>query len=230
MTKQQALLEFLKDQGHEYDLDDLHECTYDESTFDVNPHPIRYGTSPSELVEQAKRVRAALAELFPTVKQEKWDSSRVNKRVYRILDRRLKAKIWAEPQKEHDNEKARAYQDIVNFFYFLTDVGVYDRERRYRAAVRQAFDTGSADEYRELSHTQDFTFLVLTEEEADERARQYAESLIDDCYDLPTPLEPYFDRDRFVDDCVNIDGRGVQLAGYDHEEHEQGEFFIYRTN
>ncbi len=38
------------------------------------------------------------------------------------------------------------------------------------------------------------------------------------------------DFNRFVEDAVYTDGRGHFLASYDHEEHEQGDFYLYRTN
>ena len=36
--------------------------------------------------------------------------------------------------------------------------------------------------------------------------------------------------DDFVDSAVSADGRGHFLSGYDGEEREQGDYFIYRTN
>ena len=38
------------------------------------------------------------------------------------------------------------------------------------------------------------------------------------------------DFDKFVDDAVGTDGRGIFLAGYDHYEPQQGDFYLYRTN
>ena len=38
------------------------------------------------------------------------------------------------------------------------------------------------------------------------------------------------DIDEFVIDAIDVDGRGHFLSFYDGEEHEQDEFFIYRTN
>ena len=34
----------------------------------------------------------------------------------------------------------------------------------------------------------------------------------------------------FVDTAISYDGRGHFLSGYDGSEHEQGDYFIYRTN
>ncbi len=38
------------------------------------------------------------------------------------------------------------------------------------------------------------------------------------------------DFDEFVEDAIESDGRGHFLAGYDGEENEQDEYFIYRCN
>ena len=36
--------------------------------------------------------------------------------------------------------------------------------------------------------------------------------------------------ESFVESAISADGRGHFLSGYDGEENEEGEFFIYRTN
>lgn len=76
-------------------------------------------------------------------------------------------------------------------------------------------------------------YLVLTEEEADEKTNEYIENYIDDCIlqELPERYRYYFDSEAFKRD-VYMEGneRGNNLATYDNEEHEQGEFLIYRTN
>jgi hypothetical protein len=38
------------------------------------------------------------------------------------------------------------------------------------------------------------------------------------------------DEDRFIQDAIAADGRGHFLSGYDGEENEEGEYFIYRVN
>lgn len=38
------------------------------------------------------------------------------------------------------------------------------------------------------------------------------------------------DLDDFADDAIIADGRGHFISWYDGEEHEQGDFYIYRTN
>jgi len=101
------------------------------------------------------------------------------------------------------------------------------------------------------------TYLVLTDEEADAAAKEYiadslwtfnAEFLASET-DLPeevfTALQERCEGanetfrklidgtcglDEFADSAISADGRGHFLAQYDHNENEQGEYFIYRTN
>ena len=108
------------------------------------------------------------------------------------------------------------------------------------------FDVG----YSKLS-----SYLVLTDTEADDRAR---ESILDLVWAFkPDFLESHTgvdasvfkvlqqkmyedancailklieDKDHFVDDAILSDGRGHSLAQYDNEENEEGPFFIYRID
>lgn len=101
-------------------------------------------------------------------------------------------------------------------------------------------------------------YLVLTDEEADERAK---EAILDSvwafnpsflrchmglpgegeemlkcmqekkCEDANATFRAMLkDEDHFVEDAIRADGRGHFLAGYDGEESEAGGFFIYRVN
>lgn len=101
-------------------------------------------------------------------------------------------------------------------------------------------------------------YLVLTDEEANERTAEYInESIwafnsgfIIDHSDLPyeasemieafqrdkcesaneTILALINDFDEFVEDAISADGRGHFLSHYDGEEHETENYYIYRTN
>lgn len=100
-------------------------------------------------------------------------------------------------------------------------------------------------------------YMVLTDDEADERAKQDIEQslwafnasfLVDYLpegvgEEVIEALQPQCEGaneairsmvgDRFdelVEDAISADGRGHFLNTYDGDEHEAGEFFIYRTN
>ncbi|CAB4126624.1 hypothetical protein UFOVP75_18 [uncultured Caudovirales phage] len=102
------------------------------------------------------------------------------------------------------------------------------------------------------------TYLVLTDDEANKRARDYIEQslwafrpeFIVEHTDLPceaTEMVAGFcqakcedandtiralikDLDAFVQDAINADGRGHFMSSYDGQEHEHEGFYIYRTN
>jgi len=103
-------------------------------------------------------------------------------------------------------------------------------------------------------------YLVLTDSEADEKAKEdildslwafntsfilshteidwnnrtekaiqkMQQELCEDANEIVKALIK--DLDQFVDDAILADGRGHFLSGYDGEENEEGEYFIYRTN
>ncbi len=76
------------------------------------------------------------------------------------------------------------------------------------------------------------TYMVLSDDEADDAFDNYLESMLDDDGIVPGGSGPYFDRDRWKDDA-KIDGRGC-MAGYDGAEQEfstnSGWWYLYRTN
>lgn len=101
-------------------------------------------------------------------------------------------------------------------------------------------------------------YLILTDEEADIAARNniretlwafaphFLINFMDDVFteDIIATIQEaksescnemiyFLVKDNFDDlvyDATLSDGRGCFLAGYDHEENESGEYFIYRTN
>jgi hypothetical protein len=93
----------------------------------------------------------------------------------------------------------------------------------------------------------DEEYSVYTDSEADEATEESIEDYIDECIlpEIPKAYQKYFDRESFIEDAKQ-DGRGVNLAGYDHVESEVtiyeidedgdettdelGTFYIYRKN
>lgn len=101
----------------------------------------------------------------------------------------------------------------------------------------------------------DMEYLVLTDEEADERAKEHIEQTVwafsawflsdhtnidkeiiqhlqDKCEGAnELLLRSIIDFDAFVDEAVSIDGRGHFLASYDGHEHDlDNNLFLYRLN
>jgi hypothetical protein len=104
----------------------------------------------------------------------------------------------------------------------------------------------------------DAEYMVLDDDEADERAREYIRESVwafnadflagymvdgkltaeqidalrrDACESINDAfLAMIDDFDEFSDDAISTDGRAHFLNTYDGQEHEQGEWFIYRTS
>ena len=101
-------------------------------------------------------------------------------------------------------------------------------------------------------------YLVLTYEEAREKTEEYIKDSLcyfstdfiylhsvfygsdNDCTDVIKAIQDkedssliediIEDMDVFIEDAIISDGMGNFLATYDNEEHEQGDFLIYRVN
>lgn len=57
------------------------------------------------------------------------------------------------------------------------------------------------------------------------------EFLANKCFDNNEAYKSMiYDVNDFIDDAIDEDGRGHFLSGYDGEEHEIGEYFLYRIN
>lgn len=77
-------------------------------------------------------------------------------------------------------------------------------------------------------------YWVLTDEEADERAEEWAWELADDAEsEIPLHLRSYFNKEKYVSDYLD-DGRGLILNSYNGDEEyielDNGTFYIYRRD
>jgi hypothetical protein len=88
------------------------------------------------------------------------------------------------------------------------------------------------DEYDEDANN---NYLVLTNEEADDKWEESLDNYLEECIypELQGNLKNYFDDEKWKDDA-RMDGRGHSLSSYDGNENEEtveGEtFYIYRIN
>lgn len=78
----------------------------------------------------------------------------------------------------------------------------------------------------------DDDYLVLTDDEAEDAFKQYAQNYYDDIIEseIPLYLKSYFDEDRWISDYIDEASRGEALSsdGYEHEYQLLGQtFYIY---
>lgn len=74
-------------------------------------------------------------------------------------------------------------------------------------------------------------YFVLTDQEADDVWDEQLDAYLDDCVlpELDDNLQNYFDTEAWKEDA-RMDGRGHSIASYDGDEHEVGDYLIYRMN
>lgn len=119
--------------------------------------------------------------------------------------------------------------------------GIDDDELDRRTALARHLDCNINDvepvRYSETEfEAEGKEWLVLTEDEADEAARESVRSYIDDELEIPENIRPYFDENRYIDDVLRYDGRGHVLNSWDGTEYDahgadnenRKIFFIYR--
>jgi len=93
----------------------------------------------------------------------------------------------------------------------------------------------STDHTPELFEADGGEYLVLTDDEAEEKWNEALDNYIDECIfpELPESFRFYFDYEKWKSDA-KMDGRGHSLSSYDGEEHEERingiDFYIYRVN
>ena len=67
-------------------------------------------------------------------------------------------------------------------------------------------------------YIENINYFVLTEEDAEQKAREYAEYYVDEALrEIPQHLERYFDSELYIEDLM--EDRGMLLAPYDGNEH-----------
>lgn len=96
---------------------------------------------------------------------------------------------------------------------------------------KNIIEFGDAAYGQPLYHSAEEVFLVLTDKEADQALSESLDSYLEECIypQIPEELRIYFDADFWKQEAA-YDGRGHCLSTYDGQEHEQGNYFIYRID
>lgn len=220
MEKIEALAKFL-------DIDDLEQIEETSYCFVVNPHTRKQGLSPVEKLSRVNLVKQALDQAGIT-------------RVFNFLSADLVPELYKPISKafyKHCNELTKVgIHDLVNTLYFLCGgskgqelTSTNDKALSFDYSC--LFDGNNITDDRDTIEVNNGEYLVLTDSEANEAWEASQESYIDDCVlpEIPEAYRAYFDKEAYLKD-LSIDGRGSNLASYDGEENESGEYYIYRIN
>ena len=122
------------------------------------------------------------------------------------------------------NDSWEVFEIIGNEYKVLTDEEADEAAADYIKESLWAFNPDFILEHSAASA--DTT--ARENEEIIKAIRMVQESICESANALVKAL--ISDLDSFIDDAIEADGRGHFLSSYDGEEHESGNFYIYRTN
>ena len=124
-------------------------------------------------------------------------------------------------------DKERVYEHFDNGEKALALTQLLDLTLDETLDIEENFD-----EYEHDGHV----YLILPDDEADERFDEYIDNLIDDVIkcEVPEQFQCYMDFKAMTDDYRAQTGRGEALATYDAIEHDElvdgVRYFIYRIS
>lgn len=207
-----AIIDFLNLDGEKDTLIENNEY------YRVNPRTIKQGTSPQEykrIIQIFKTLltKQDIIDITSVIELDKNCSQQTRDNIYKKLDKKINRKV---NQKKDDQdikllEKQCSY--VSNILYHLLDKTEQDHILCYKEAW---FNKKIKDRRREWDIC-DYEYLVLTDSEADNRAR---DSLMDgEIWRMQVSdggLESSLE--EWVDDVLNIDGRASELNHYDGTE------------
>ena len=122
------------------------------------------------------------------------------------------------------NDSCKTFEMIGNEYKVLTDA---EADEEAKESILNDLWAFNADFI--LQHTEFYNNSTDREDkEFCDSLKQLQGSICESANSIVKAL--ICDIDEFVTDAINADGRGHFLSFYDGEEHEQDEFFIYRTN
>lgn len=138
--------------------------------------------------------------------------------------------LGIEPEEKGDIDWAKydlieEPEDVFHYgnqeYLVLTDQEADEKAGEYIEESLWAFNTGFIIDHMEQGEGFDYRAteesIKLIQEKQCESANPVIKALIADI-------------GEFIEDAIGADGRGHFLAGYDGEENEEGDFYIYRIN
>lgn len=122
------------------------------------------------------------------------------------------------------NVNWKTFEIIGNEYKVFTDRDADEEAADYIKGSLWAFNADFI-----LEHSEATKGMTDREYEETEKALKMVQSsMCESCNALVGAL--ISDLQQFIVDAIDADGRGHYIASYDGEEHESGEFYIYRTN
>jgi hypothetical protein len=207
-------------------LEDIEVSRWDDSTFEVRPRMRKQGDPPARIKQRAEELRALFPEDFRSCRWEELqahaegalseqqiESDRLGHRAH---------DVWKKIIDDKMDFNALPMELRNALFHLLAYHDEHQAKQWHVIALRAAFNGEEFEDTREEYPDNSGEYMVLTDEEADERARESTESYVEECVlpEVPESYRSYFNTDGFVDDVLRYDGRGSVLNRWDGSEDE----------
>lgn len=217
---------------------DIKEDTVKENGnnyFGINPRKVKLGTSPEGYKKNVEKFKTLLTAgdiknitAFIEVVKLKGDVSCTEK-IGDQLYKKIKKKIEKKKDTKEYKEIKEEHSYVCNVLYHLLRRPKEDFIKSYH----EAWSNKKVVDRRDFSHVSDGDYLVLTDSEADDQAREYLED--GDLWKMSVESGGTTrGLDDWVDEVLNVDGRASILnhydGGEDYETIEGTDYYIYRQN
>ena len=218
---------------------DTAEITEINLYYTVNQRKVKRGTPPAEYKTTIKLFKTLLSKndirqitSFMDIVKMKGDltcTEKLQDQIYKKINTHLEAK------KDSEAYKALAEENlyVCNVLYHLLSPPSEDHIKSYH----EAWQGKTIQDRRYDSWESDGEYLVLTDSEADETAREYLGDGAgdDELWKMAVQAgNTTLGLDEWIDHVMNIEGRAAQLSSYDGSEEEEEinatTYYIYRTN
>lgn len=200
---------------------------YDENTFILNERQELQGTSPAEYEKQIAEFKKIIDPVSPHFRRG--GAKSINEFLKLSTQKQ-------EAQKDRFYkiiEQTIPKEPVIKGAFYNTNI-LYHLLNGHKQYI-EAWKTGKVSEYRELHTVDDGEYMVLTDEEADDKLEEYLDNYLENCIypELSGTARAYFNDEAWREDA-RMDGRGNSLASYDgaenNEEVDGTTYYIYRTN
>jgi hypothetical protein len=230
----------------ECDPEDLEESDYIDNAFQLNPRQEKQGDPPSYYIDVVSKFKTLLTPLKKKqikefIENEPFNTKHERDKLYYTITRYLKRYKQDKPTYKEIKRKSLYVENVL--FHLLSN-----EDRDYVKSYKNAFLGLPVEDNREYRSVDSGEYLILTDEEADEKAEEYilnslwafnsefiirhtdlpwdAQEMIqayqeDRCESANEPIKALInDLDEFIEDAILSDGRGHFINSYDGEETE----------
>lgn len=203
-----------------------------ENEYIINERKVKTGTTPEEykkIIEEFKKLlNPEDIKEITAVLNLKYVSEKTRERLYNKIKKKLE-KVRITKGIKYIKEKCIYVENVL--FYLVSET---DRNKDFIKSYIEAWFNKKVKDRREIISVSDGEYLVLTDDEAEQRAYDY---LTDDTYLWECAVKDKRTESslqEWAEEVINIDGRGSLLSSYDGSEEEETinevNYYIYRTN